>query len=133
MYELAVKYKIPHLQILSRDTLSNLSVGNYIINLNKSDESGSHWVALIKDADTTWYYDPLGNPALPEIQERPLVYSLDQIQNESSVLCGIYALDFLRFFSNNQITFDGFQHYLNQFSFDTLTNDANLRFKYCIK
>lgn len=72
-----------------------------IINLNKSNESGSHWVATYynKDKNQCLYFDSFGNLRPPKEIVKYLgegvQYNYDRYQSDNTVICGHLCLLFL--------------------------------------
>ena len=72
-----------------------------IINLVDIQGSGTHWVCYINLDNVAEYFDPFGlimpNEALKYFRtaRKQLVYSMDEIQNRSTVLCGYWCLYYL--------------------------------------
>ena len=78
-----------------------------ILNLNKSSEPGSHWVAFFKDRDKRIYFDSFGQVVPSELskylktstefsEDKPVIQrNTDIVQKENEMNCGhlcIYAL-----------------------------------------
>ena len=68
-----------------------------IINLDDM----THWVCYRNINNVVEYFDPFGlimpNEALKNFNtsEKPIVYSMDEIQNRNTVLCGYWCLYYL--------------------------------------
>lgn len=83
--------------------------GSLIINLDDSDGSGTHWVAINIDSTKSYveYYDSFGLNPTNEIvaflnkYKKPIKYQDNQLQNDKSVLCGYYCCDYLVQRANN--------------------------------
>lgn len=92
-----------------------------IINLDKSDGGGTHWVAYYnKPGSDVVYYDPFGMDIDPYIlkylkstNKRVMVLT-SQIQDRISKSCGYFAMHFL-FSMNNGVSVSKF---LSQFDQD---------------
>ena len=57
-YSICIKLKLKLNGIYMKDELpSDLKEGNYIINLENSNQSGSHWTCFIKSKNDIFYYD----------------------------------------------------------------------------
>ena len=61
------------------------SEGTYVLNLDNSNNVGTHWVCVYFDE----YYDPFGLP--PPQKLRSLSYNRVQHQRSNSTLCGLYC------------------------------------------
>jgi len=92
-----------------KDELPNdLKEGNYIINLQNHDESGSHWCTFIKDKNNIYYYDSFG-VIFPQNQYDIFIKNVDNIyynvsddQNIDSTSCGWWCIAFLFYMSNTR-------------------------------
>ena len=86
-----------------RDEISNLdTVSNndecFIMNLDDSNSSGTHWTAVNIVEGTTYYFDSFGLPPSMEIKEyceEPRYYNTFVFQKPNEVLCGHMCLYFL--------------------------------------
>ena len=84
--------------IYSRDGLpKKIRTECGIINLDDTQGSGTHWVCYRNLDSVVEYFDPFGlikpNEALVYFRpsEKRIVYSMDEIQNHSTVLCGYWC------------------------------------------
>jgi hypothetical protein len=92
--------------IFMKDELSsNLEDGNYIINLQNHNQSGSHWCCFVKSKNCIYYFDPFG-AVMPQNQldifkanHENIYYSNIQIQDMKSILCGYFCILYLYFVS----------------------------------
>ncbi|CAH3173565.1 unnamed protein product [Porites lobata] len=72
-----------------------------IINLDDIQGPGTHWVCYRNLGSVVEYFDPFGlimpNEALEYFQTsgKRIVYSMDEIQNRNTVLCGYWCLYYL--------------------------------------
>ena len=73
-----------------------------IVNLDSFKGYGTHWVAYRNIGDIYEYFDPFGlvfpNEVLKYFHTGPvkrIIYSMDEIQNRDSVLCGYWCLYYL--------------------------------------
>jgi hypothetical protein len=79
----------------------NLKEGNYIINLENSNQSGSHWTCFIKDKNNVYYYDSFGVVPPQIIHDISLKNNLNLFyidkhdQNIDSTSCGWWCIAFL--------------------------------------
>ena len=97
------KLGIKHFRgIYSRDGLPK-KIGKEcrIINLDDMTGPGTHWVCYRNIDNVVEYFDPFGlimpNEALEYFRtaRKRIVYSMDEIQNRSTVLCGYWCLYYL--------------------------------------
>ena len=72
-----------------------------IINLHDMTGPGTHWVCYRNIDNVVEYFDPFGlimpNEALTyfNTSEKRIIYSMDEIQNRNTVLCGYWCLYYL--------------------------------------
>lgn len=66
-----------------------------IVNLDKSDQPGSHWVGVFKNNVLEWF-DPLGNRPPEDAIVESCIINRARIQDEDSIACGAFALDFVK-------------------------------------
>lgn len=79
--------------VYSNDTLLAPKKGvGYIINLEDSDEGGSHWVALKDGA----YFDSYGVPSTKAISKFVKHWNTEQYQSINQESCGFYAVYVLK-------------------------------------
>ena len=86
-----------------RDELSNLdAISNndecFIMNIDQSNSSGTHWVAVNIVEGTTYYFDSFGLPPTEEIKrycKEPRFYNSFVFQKPNEVICGHLCLYFL--------------------------------------
>ena len=107
LYSIAIKLKIKLNGIYMKDEIpTDLKEGNYIINLENSDQSGSHWTCFIKNKDNIYYYDSFGvvppqNLYDISVKNSLNLYYIDKHdQNLDSTSCGYWVIAFL-FYMNN--------------------------------
>ena len=60
----------------------------YILNLQNSDQGGSHWVLLCNG----WYMDPYGVPPTKRISQFVTDWNQDEYQSLESEACGFFVL-----------------------------------------
>ena len=68
-----------------------------VINSDKTDGRGKHWVALINRGDKI-YFDSFGVRPLKEVEElvgKDLYYNTYRIQALDSNTCGYFCIDFI--------------------------------------
>ena len=88
--------------IYSRNNLPN-KIGKEcgIINLDDIQGPGTHWVCYRSIDSVTEYFDPFGLIMPKEVLKyfetsgKQIVYSMDEIQNRNTVLCGYWCLYYL--------------------------------------
>ena len=106
-----------------------LKQGFYIINLNNSDETGSHWTAMYcVNGAYSLYFDAFGFKA-PECIEDVLHrydYNKKQIQSIDSTSCGFYCIAFIKFMHMKKNCKRAFKTFCKLFTGDTIRNEIVL-------
>lgn len=85
-----------------RDTLPRKPNKNetIIINLDRYENPGTHWVALLKIGKNCLYFDPIGNLHPPRklityLRGCKIYYNIDRYQKLGSKNCGALCVRFL--------------------------------------
>ena len=83
--------------VYSRDNLSTIKDGAYVINLDEYFDIGTHWVALWVNNNVT-YFDSFGVEHIPKeiikfIENR----NIFTIQAYDSIMCGCFCIGFIDF------------------------------------
>ena len=109
LYSICIKLKLKLNGIYMKDVLpSDLKEGNYIINLQNHDESGSHRTCFIKDKNNIYYYDsfavvPPQNAYDIFIKNSKNLYYIDKYdQNIDATSCGWWVIAFLFYMTNTK-------------------------------
>jgi hypothetical protein len=103
------QYSIQLTACLAKDMLDELQLGNYIINLNNANQSGSHWVLLVCQQTTCYYQDSFGAPPPQALQEllqtkyKKIPFNNQIIQDMKSVLCGFFCIAALIWFKKHRL------------------------------
>ena len=97
--------------VYSRDNLSEIKNGAYVINLDEFSDIGTHWVALylggaslknVNNNDVT-YFDSFGVEHIPKEIKASIDRSLSiaanifRIQAYDSIMCGYFCVGFIDF------------------------------------
>lgn len=97
-----LEINIVNKRIYMRDELTSpLRDGNYILNLDGHDGTGTHWTAFIKQNKNVFYFDSFGMlPAQDQIdlfkkQDLDLYYSTQSNQDLLADSCGFWIIYFL--------------------------------------
>ena len=91
----------------SRDNLNIFNKdGAYIINLDKYDNIGTHWVAIYLKNNNVTYFDSFGIEYIPKeitklINDKSIKSNIFRIQSFNSILCGYFYTGFIEYTSNN--------------------------------
>ena len=74
----------------------------YIVNLDASDNPGSHFVAISVRGHNIFYFDSFALPCTNKYilqavieSKKQLIYSISPIQSITSMFCGYFCLSFL--------------------------------------
>jgi hypothetical protein len=109
LYSIAIKFKLKLNGIYMKDEIPMyLKEGNYIINLQNHDESGSHWTCFIKDKNNIYYYDsfavvPPQNAYDIFLKNVDNIYYIDKLdQNLDATSCGWWCIAFLYFMNTTK-------------------------------
>jgi hypothetical protein len=136
LYSIAIKLKIKLVMICMKDELpSDLKEGNYIINLENSNQLGSHWICFIKDKNNIYYYDsfsmvPPQNAYDIFIKNVDNIYYIDKHdQNLDATSCGWWVISFLYFMNNtNSPMLDRMKKFDKKFNNKkTIDNEIDLK------
>jgi hypothetical protein len=122
-----LKNKNIECKIVSKDKIPKNAMGNYIINLDNSNLSGSHWVAAIFKKNEVLYFDSYGIIYPNELKlasgSRKIYYNKKDLQSMNSSACGYYCIAFLLYVKNCE----SYNVFINSFSFLTNVNDNILK------
>ena len=110
------------IEVIMKDELKGkIPNGNYIINLQNSNQNGSHWTAMYAQNGKFYYSDSFGMP-IPEtlitntnINNDNLFFNTNQIQDMKSQRCGFFALYFLYLMNQSGNISDKLKQYINTF------------------
>ena len=107
----------------SRDNLSKIKDGAYIINLDEYSDIGTHWVALWVNNDNVTYFDSFGVEHIhKEIikfrENRNIKTNIFRMQAYDSIMWGYFCIGFIDFMFKGKSLTD----YINLFS----PNDFNI-------
>ena len=97
-----------------------------IINLQNSNEPGSHWIALKRVKNTIFIFDSFGIGYLPMAifkvyKNFKIIANIYRIQNISSNLCGMFCVLFILYDTKSKNDFIKFLTLFN--SNDSLKNE----------
>ncbi len=135
--EICKRYDIPLTSVCMKDQLDVVQTGFYIINLQSSHENGSHWVALVCEANECCYFDSFGCVCPQAIQDILLQYykrvpfNSFIIQDIKSSYCGYYCMLlglYLKIHNRDRKSLiEKVNDYCNMFYDDTKKNGAVLK------
>ena len=80
-------------EVDSRDNLTKIKDGAYIINLDEYSDIGTHWVALHVNNNDVTYFDSFGVEHIPKeiktfIKNKNIKTNIFKIQAYNSLMCG---------------------------------------------
>ena len=101
--------------VIMRDEVSkvkNCRKCFYIVNYDKSSQSGSHWVGVVKNGTNVYHFGSYGISPLKEIQDRypnaRIYYNNKAIQMSGSSICGHLTLNFIEHMIDEKKSFKDF-------------------------
>ena len=103
--EISEYYKIePRFNgVYSRNNLLNkIKKGAYVINLDKYENTGTHWASLFVKANKVIYFDSFGIEHIPKeinnfIGNKKIKASIFKIQAYDSIMCGYFCIEFINY------------------------------------
>ena len=103
--------------VYSRDNLSKIKDGAYIINLDEYSDIVTHWVALWVNDNNVTYFDSFGVEHIPKeikafIKNRNIKRNIFRIQVYDSIMCEYFCIGFIDFMFKGKTLTD----YTNLFS-----------------
>ena len=87
----------------SRDNLPNKIKGTAsIINLDKHEDTGTHWIALFCRRNKIVYFNSFGVENVPKeienfIEHKNIKTNFFRIQSSNSIMCGYFCIGFIDF------------------------------------
>ena len=102
----------------SRDNLpANIKKGAYVINLDKDEDAGTHWIALYVKNKKVVYFDSFGVEHVPKeiikfIKNKDIIANIFRLQAYDSIMCGYFCIKFIDYMFHDKTLID----YTNLFS-----------------
>lgn len=117
--ERATRLNLPLVGVFARDTITGPpNKGAYLINLDLSTGSGTHWVAMADTPTKLYYFDSFGFPPPLSVMNyagrREIEYCAAHLQNINSGVCGSFCLAFLYHIFQRRGTLQSFIHLFSQ-------------------
>ena len=96
----------------SRNNLPNkIKKGAYVINLDKYENTGTHWVSLFVETTEVIYFDSFGVEHIPKeinkfirskelgpaVDNKKIKASIFRIQAYDSIICGYFCIEFINY------------------------------------
>ena len=89
--------------VFSRDNLTKIKDGTYVINLDEYSDIGTHWVALwVNNSNDVTYFDSFGVEHIPKeikafIKNKTIKKNIFRIQAYDSIMCRYFYIRFIDF------------------------------------
>ena len=88
--------------VYSRNNLSKIRDGAYIINLDEYKSTGTHWITLFVNGDNVTYCDSFGVAYIPKeikkfISNKNIKTNICRIHANDSIMCGYFYIGFIDF------------------------------------
>ena len=88
--------------VYSRNNLPNkIKKGAYVINLDKYENTGTHWISLFVKPKYTVYFDSFGIEQIPEeinkFINNDIKSNIFRIQAYDSIICGYFCIEFINY------------------------------------
>ena len=88
--------------VYSRDNLSKIKDGAYVINLDEYSDIGTHWVALYAQNNDVTHFDSFGVEHIPKeiktfVGNTNIETNIFRIQASDSIMCGYFCIRVIDF------------------------------------
>ena len=88
--------------VYSRNNLSKIKNGAYVISLGEYENIGTHWIALYLKNNEVIYFDSFGVEYVPKeikkfIRNKDIRTNIFRIQDYNSIMCGYFCILFIDF------------------------------------
>ena len=90
--------------VYSRDNLTKIKDGAYVINLDEHSDIGTHWVALYvqNNNNNVISFDSFGVEHIPKeikdfVKNKNITAKIFRIQANDSIMCGYFCIGFIDF------------------------------------
>ena len=95
----------------SRNNLSKIKEGAYVINLDEYESIGTHWIALYVNGDNIIYFDSSGVEHIPKeiakfIGNKNIIINIYRIQAYHSIMWVYFCIGFIDFMFKSQSLLD---------------------------
>ena len=85
-----------------RNRLPRIKDRVYVMNPGDNSSKGTHWVSLYIDRKTADYFFFFGIDDTPQevlniIKEKSITHNIFRIQDNDSIMCGIYCIAFIEY------------------------------------
>ena len=115
----------------SRNNLSKIKGGAYIINLDEYEPIGTHWIALYVNTENVTSFDSFGVEHIPKeirkfIGNKSIITNIYRIQAYDSIMCGYFCIGFFAFMLKGKSLLE----YTNLFSPSEYKKNDKIKLKY---
>ena len=84
--------------VCSRNDLSKIKDGTFVINLGEYESIENHWIALFANDNKLTYFDSFGVEHIAkEIRNKYIITNIFRIQVFDSILCEYFCIGFIDF------------------------------------
>ena len=127
--------RIPLVKIACKDEVDKLKQGCYILNLDDSENQGTHWCSFIITDYYVLYCDSFGMPPPEKVYQlflktkKDLYVNKRQFQHIDSVLCGWFACYFLysMIFMKGETMLEKYQKFVDQWNRKSLRGNDRVK------
>ena len=97
--------------LYSRNNLSRLKNGAYVINLDHSKNTGTHWVVVFVKKNEVVYFDSFSveyihKEIMERIRNKNIKTNIFRIEDYNSIMCGYFCILFIEYMLNNKTLTD---------------------------
>ena len=102
-----------------------------MINLDDKNSKGRHWVSLFIHKNVAVYFDAFGieyilQEVLNKIRDKSITHNILRIQDNESIMCGFYCIDFIEYMLAGKTLLD----YINLFFPNDYKKNDKIIYKY---
>ena len=96
--------------VFSGNNLPRLKIGAYVIKLDHSENTGTHWIVIFIKSNEAIYFDSFGVEYIPKeimkkVKNKNIKTSIFRIQDNNS-MCGYFCILFVENMLNNKTLTD---------------------------
>ena len=97
--------------VFSRNDLPKLKNGAYAINLDHSENTGTHWIVIFMKNNEVIYFDSFDVEYIPKeiiekIGNKNIKTNIFRIQENNSIMCGYFCILLIEYMLNNKTLTD---------------------------
>ena len=121
--------------VYSRNNLSKIKDGTYIINLDEYEFLETHWITLYVNAKNVTYFDSFGVEHIPKeirklIGNKTIITNIFRIQAYDSIMCGYFVSDFCIGFIDFMLKGKSLLEYTSLFCLNKYKKNNKMMLKY---